>query len=134
MPRHADIELSPHYQRAGYTAAAQWLAADADNETLVFRKFDRLAALNLLYLQSEILELEDRVNKMHHEAENGDMSVMTAARSWEKLVSQSRQGLPEVQERARGKMELIRELREKIREYRERRPPRPAKGQCATWC
>ncbi|KAI8168010.1 hypothetical protein K4K49_003926 [Colletotrichum sp. SAR 10_70] len=45
-------------RHGGYLAAASWLARDVDNETLIFRKFDALSAASLLYMQSEILELE----------------------------------------------------------------------------
>lgn len=89
MADDVDIENSSGQQRAGSTAAAEWLAGDPDNETLVFRKFDRLAALILLCLQSGIMEIESRVGKMHQDAEQGSMSVKKAARRWETLVSRA---------------------------------------------
>lgn len=88
MFRHVNTEIWPHYQGAGYTAAA-----DADNEAFVFREFDRLAPLKLLYLQSK---LEDGVDETHHAAETGDISAMMAARNIENLVIQARQGPPDV--------------------------------------
>lgn len=69
-------------QRAGYTAAAEWLARDADNEMFVFRKFDSLAAVNLLFLQSEMLEIEEKIKKLHQEALYGTTDTKKAARSW----------------------------------------------------
>lgn len=41
----------------------------------MFRKFDRLAALDLPYLQSEILEMDGRVDKLHQDAENGGQEM-----------------------------------------------------------
>lgn len=119
MSDAVDIETSPGQQRTGYIAAAAWLAADPDNETLVFRKLDKLAALNLLYLQSEILEVETRVDKMHQDAENGSMSVKKAARDFETLVSRVKDADPEARRNANLKLELIKELRAKIKEYRK---------------
>lgn len=103
----------------GYTAAASWLASDPDNETLVFRKFDDLAALNLLYMQSEILELQKRVRDMHKATVDGyDMDLRDAARTWETLVIQSKPG-DDFREDAKERMNLIMDLRMKLKEYRQ---------------
>ncbi len=105
-------------RQGGYTAAASWLARDPDNETFVFRKFDRLAAVNLLYLQSEILDLEKRLDDMHLLAiRSHDMELKDAACTWETLVEQSTG--PNARDDAKKRMHLIRELRRLLREYRE---------------
>lgn len=62
-----DVEIALEKRRRGYTAAAIWLATDPDNETMVFRKFNSLAALNFLCLQSEILEMEKTIEKRHQD-------------------------------------------------------------------
>ncbi len=36
----------------GFAQVAEWVALDPDNELFVFRKFDKLAVRNLLYLQA----------------------------------------------------------------------------------
>lgn len=96
---------------------AAWLALDRDNEALIFRKFDRLAVLNLLYLQSEILELEKQIDALHLETLEGyDMDLKDAAKTWETLVSQCCQDPP--REDAKRRMDLILALRGKIKEYR----------------
>lgn len=117
----ADIELSLRdKRRGGYTTAAEWLSKDPDNETLVFRKFDKLAALNLLYLQSEVLEIEKRIDRLGNEAIcSSDWDLHEAARRWETLVRQASEADPEFKHAAREKMELICSLRSKIKEYRE---------------
>lgn len=117
-----DIELALQAKRrGGYTAAAEWLARDADNETLVFRKFDKLAALNLLYLQSEILEIEHRVERMHQDsiANGSDLDLQETARRWETLVRQATEGDPRFRQDAQAKMQLVWDLRAKLKEYRK---------------
>lgn len=118
MPTDVEVALAQEKRRGGYTAAASWLAADPDHETLVFRKFDKLAALNLLYLQSEMLEMEQRVEAMHQDALYGDMTVKEAGRKWEALTKQCTEGSPEIRADAQKKMETIQELRVKTKEYR----------------
>ncbi|KAJ3953288.1 hypothetical protein N0V92_010246 [Colletotrichum tropicale] len=106
-------------RQGGYLAAASWLARDVDNETLIFRKFETLSAANLLYMQSEILELEKRLEHMHLLAiQSDEMDLKDAASTWETLVEQSRTGATTFRQDAKERMNLIRELREKLREYR----------------
>lgn len=42
----------------GYPSIAEDISSDPDRTSLVFRRFDKLAVRNLLYLQSELAELE----------------------------------------------------------------------------
>jgi hypothetical protein len=42
----------------GYPSLTEDIASDPDRTSLVFRRFDKLAVRNLLYLQSELVELE----------------------------------------------------------------------------
>ncbi|KAH9908518.1 hypothetical protein F4778DRAFT_350218 [Xylariomycetidae sp. FL2044] len=114
MSAHDEKDLFERH--GGYLSAASWLARDPDNETFIFRKFDRLAALNLLYMQSEILELEKRLSDQHLDVARGhDMDLKDAASTWETLTSQFRSGRPDAGER----MKLILELREKLKTYHE---------------
>ncbi|CAJ2505208.1 Uu.00g126020.m01.CDS01 [Anthostomella pinea] len=53
---------------AGYAQWASWMAADPDNEPFIFRKFDELAAVDLLYLQSEMIDIEAELKEMNQEA------------------------------------------------------------------
>ncbi|KAK3325064.1 hypothetical protein B0H66DRAFT_599251 [Apodospora peruviana] len=106
----------------GYAKVAQWMAQDADNETLVFRKFDELAVHNLLYLQSELLELEERLCEMNKVVSNGvDMDLKGAAREWEVLQAHVAGDTTraEVAEAAKKRMTLVHEIRTKLREYHE---------------
>ncbi|KAF5521041.1 hypothetical protein CGCA056_v008763 [Colletotrichum aenigma] len=106
-------------RHGGYLTAASWLARDVDNETLIFRKFDTLSAANLLYMQSEILELGKRLEHLHFTTVHGDdMDLKDAASTWETLVEQSRAGTTSFREDAKQRMNLIKELRERLRENR----------------
>ncbi|KAL3292575.1 hypothetical protein RB213_014224 [Colletotrichum asianum] len=115
------MHINEHFERhGGYLTAASWLARDIDNETLIFRKFDVLSAANLLYLQSEIIELERRLESMHLTTlQSDDMDLKDAASTWETLVEQSRAGTAHFRQDAKERMDLIRELRERLREYHE---------------
>jgi hypothetical protein len=99
----------------GFAAAAEWLAQDGDDETLIFRKFGEIGVRNLLYLQCEILLLRKRLGVFDATMSNDDaeMELKDAARTWETLVELCEQQ----EERAIEQMGLIRELRGKMREY-----------------
>ncbi|KAI1185408.1 hypothetical protein F5B17DRAFT_32653 [Nemania serpens] len=102
----------------GYAAVAGWIALDPDGETFVFRKFDELAARNLLCLQSELLSIEKELallDRQDAQAAQDDLRAKDTARSWETLVSRSRAG----HDGSRRRMELLGSLRSKIKEYHE---------------
>ena len=57
---HSDVEndaVKISYLK-GYPSLAAFIASDKDKSTVIYRRFDRLSARNLLYLQSELAELE----------------------------------------------------------------------------
>lgn len=98
----------------GFAAVAEWIALDPDNEPFIFRKFDRLAARNLLYLQAQIMMLEQEIEKLdQHAAQSDDMSLKDAARRWEQLVKQNAEG----QEHAQRQVKLIAEIKHALKEY-----------------
>lgn len=122
-------KLNENSRFGGYVAAASFIAADPDDETLIFRKFNKLAALNLLYLQSEMLDLEAQIDNMHiavlesyKEPSNIGMPVISAASTWETLVRQSDPTTKDFRQDAKEKMDLIMRLREKLKEYRKLSP------------
>jgi hypothetical protein len=59
--RRTDVELGRARPLDGFPSLANFIASDHDRTSLVFRRFDKLAARNLLYLQSELAELEARM-------------------------------------------------------------------------
>jgi hypothetical protein len=99
----------------GYASAAAFIASDPDNETFVYRKFDQLGARNLLYLQCELLHLEQKLNRLDETTRaSNDPDIREEARSWDAFTeSFDRRNQTAVQ-----KMELILKIRAKMKEYR----------------
>ena len=100
----------------GYPSLAGFIASDPDKTTSIYRRFDRLAARNLLYLQSELVELEAQQDELDAQ----DFSHVTttsekeSARNWKTMKDRAGQeGYPREKERLR----LAKEIREKIKEY-----------------
>ncbi|KAI6584227.1 hypothetical protein MCOR12_010623 [Pyricularia oryzae] len=103
----------------GFQAVSRWIAADDDGEAFVFRKFDRLAARNLLYLQARMLALEERINKIDGAA--GSMDMLQVLRNWEMLVAKSEDSKVhiEAREKMKKQIDLHEELQKTIKEYHE---------------
>jgi hypothetical protein len=98
----------------GFAAVAEWMARDPDSETFIFRKFDKLAARNLLFLQARIMSLEKQLKALDKEISNTtDMILKDAARTWEVLVEQDSQG----QEHAQRYMKLVVQIKQALKEY-----------------
>jgi hypothetical protein len=106
-------------RRNGYASAATMIATDLDNETFIFRRFDELGARNLLYLQTELLMLEDELKKLDAEVVNhrdpDHFDLKDAQRDWRKLLRQCDRG----NERFVKRRRVVKELREKIKVYRK---------------
>ena len=112
-----DIELGTLrvVDRDGYRAVAAWIARDPDNETFIYRRFDQLSARNLLYLQSELLALEKRLERLDAETAKGaDMDLKDSARRWEIFSKNAEDQVDE-----RDRMNIVFEIRAKIKEYRK---------------
>lgn len=102
-------------RKEGFADVARWIALDSDSETSIYRKFHELAARNLLYLQAELLVLEKQLNELdEQDVKTDDLDLKDAARTWETLTRRHAAGL----EDAKYRMELIKKLRTKLREYR----------------
>ncbi|KAI1200924.1 hypothetical protein F5X97DRAFT_291666 [Nemania serpens] len=117
QPNQSDRQATPP-PLEGYAAVAGWLALDPDGETFVFRKFDNLAARNLLCIQSELLAVEKELallDRRDAEAARDDLRAKDTARSWDTLVSRSSAG----HDGSRRRIELLESLRSKIKEYHE---------------
>ncbi|UNI19989.1 hypothetical protein JDV02_006129 [Purpureocillium takamizusanense] len=104
---------------AGYAQWSSWIASDHDDEGLVFRRFDNLAAVNLLYLQSEMMEIEKRLAAMDRESTRSlNPDAIAETFSLEALVAHCQPNHPRRPD-AKERMDLILELRLKIKEYHE---------------
>lgn len=100
----------------GFSNVARWIALDRDGESLIYREFREVTARNLLYLQCELLDIERQLKERDKiDANSLDMELKDAARTWETLKSQYKDG----KEEAKTHMNLIMEMRVKLKEYRK---------------
>jgi hypothetical protein len=94
----------------GYGRLASFLAEDKDRSTSVYRGFHRVTTRNLLYLESELVELEARQDALD-DLDRDDLENLASVASWEVLSKSTR-------EIDRDKLNLIREIRRVTQEYR----------------
>lgn len=98
----------------GYPSLAAFIASDRDKSTAIYRRFDRLSARNLLYLQSELVELEAKQDAYDAEDRGLTTQEKVSTRNWE-LFKERAQEAGNIRERKR--MELVINIRERIKEY-----------------
>ncbi|KAJ5847821.1 hypothetical protein N7455_011778 [Penicillium solitum] len=101
--------------RDGYPALAAWIGRDPDGETLVFRRFRRLSARNLLHLQSQLIQLELEIDELDRKARCTDLDARQASRRWETLT----QLAADPQRPEKERLDKVNELSLKIKEYEE---------------
>ncbi|KAE8446491.1 hypothetical protein EG329_011954 [Mollisiaceae sp. DMI_Dod_QoI] len=94
----------------GYPTLANFIAQDQD--AAIYRKFDRLSARTILYKQSELFELEARLDAFDKIDVTGDAATRNAARSWKKFWYNGNQ-------RDQERRALMSKIREAIKEYHE---------------
>lgn len=112
--------ISPRKHLEGYAEFADFISSDP--QLSVYRKYDRLAARNLLYLEANVQWVEIELERLDEE----DMKILDtsqnevekkrveeSARCWEALVIQAKKK----EERAIRRMELIMKLRSAMKEY-----------------
>src|SRR5450432_4230836 len=84
----ADAEVSrrpwDEYQM-GYPRFAAFIAEDKDKSSTIYRRFERLAARNLLYLESELAELEKKQDDMDEDYQREPHESTKSSRSWKAL-------------------------------------------------
>jgi hypothetical protein len=111
---HGSVETRCVYIK-GYASLAAFIAEDRDKSTAIFRRFDRLSARNLLYLQSELAELEAKQDAFDKEDFKAGTEEKASARSWPIF----KQRAEENNKREKERMDLVKEIRGKIKEYRQ---------------
>ena len=113
---HSDVELAyfqsaPPARLEGYPSFAQFIARDGD--AAIFRKYAHLSARSLLYLQSELHELDEQLRQLDREdakdVENEE--PQKAAREW-RYYSDRDNGRASQHRVLQGKIKL------KLKEYR----------------
>lgn len=90
----------------GYPSLAAFMASDRDRTAMIFRRFDRLSARTLLYLQSELAEMEARLAEYDEQDR-----AQPGARNWE-VFKQNAQDQPD-------RMDLVKRIKESMLEYSE---------------
>lgn len=95
----------------GYPSFAQFIATDSD--AAIYRKYGNLSARNLLYLQSELHELEEQLQQLDMEdaKDISNEAAQRVAREWGHYND------PDNQAACRHKV-LQEKIRLKVREYR----------------
>ena len=98
-------------QLEGYPTFAEFISKDKD--AAIYRKFENLSARNLLYLQSELHDLERQLHEIDREdAKNiDDENAQQAARLWTHFANDSN-------DQALARRKLHDRIKSKIREYR----------------
>ncbi|KAK8091518.1 hypothetical protein PG997_001879 [Apiospora hydei] len=83
----------PLHQQHDYSTFASFIAADLDRSTLIFNRFDRLAARNLLMMQSELHELQTELDMMDAQDGRSSESKDALVQEIRSLMSDYRQAL-----------------------------------------
>jgi hypothetical protein len=122
----SDVEkdvMALHYI-SGFGDLAKFIASDHDGDTAIFRRFDSLSSRNLLYLQSELAELECLQRQYDEEdardSLQADLSAVinSTSRDWSSFDQGANDPNSPVRERLKKRMELVVAIREKLKEYR----------------
>ena len=114
MPKdleHSTVEV--RYVK-GYPSLAAFIASDRDKSTAIYRRFDRLSARNLLYLQSELIELEARQDALDLEDLEATTEDKKSTRDWQVFKTRASK---ENNVREKDRMAVVKEIREKMKEY-----------------
>jgi len=95
----------------GYPTFSAFIAKDQD--AAIYRKYESLSARNLLYLSSEIHELEDQLKTLDEADYKSSCFVAEgAARKWEHYSNGKEPGV-------QAHRELQAKIKVKLKEYRE---------------
>jgi hypothetical protein len=118
----SDVEKSIEIRYvSGFPSLSAFIASDPDHSTAIFKRFDRLSARNLLYLQSELAELQARQDALDREDQKAAQTdswreVKESARDWNAFVASAADN---GSERAKAQMDLVEQIRVKLKEYHE---------------
>jgi hypothetical protein len=114
--RPLDLEkghAKPHLY--GFASVAELIASDEDKSGTIYRRFDKLSARNLLYLESKLAILESAQERFDEE-DGTIFDLKSAATSWEEFEEQAKDcDRPELQKR----MTLVKEIAATLKTYRK---------------
>lgn len=111
-----DIEATgmAHHHLTGFPSLAAFIASDQDKTAAIFKRFNRLAARNLLHLQSELAELQARQDKLDQQELSGDLQSKQCSRNWADFCTAAAS-----EARQMERMELAQNIRVTLKEYRK---------------
>jgi hypothetical protein len=116
------VELGNIKPINGFPRVADKIARDPDKTTTIYRRFDRLSARHLLFLEAEIAELEALQNKYDSDdLVATDQVVIESHSDWKKFqkYANEKDGNGEhTQQMQAAKMELALKIKDKLKEYR----------------
>lgn len=114
---HSALDVESRLQYVtGFASLAKFIASDRDRTTLVFKRFDELAARNLLYLQSELADLYAQQRRFDMEDAAADLRMKQYARNFEDFKKAAADGADPKQ---KDRKELMLQIRSMLKEYRE---------------
>lgn len=99
----------------GFAEVARFIADDKEHTSSIYRRYERLAARDLLYLQEELRTLELQLEEFDREDVQGGEDEIEAAVNWAVLQKGARTSNSKESHRQK----VIRKLRIKIKEYRK---------------
>jgi hypothetical protein len=102
---------------AGYPSLAAFIASDRDRTTFIYKRFDELAARNLLYLQSELAELHSKQRAFDQEDLISDMQTKQCARNFTAFEKAALQSNNNTKQKERWELATL--IRKTLKEYRE---------------
>jgi hypothetical protein len=100
---------------SGYPYLAAFITSDRDRTTLIYKRFDELAARNLLYLQSELAELQAQQRTFDQEDLNADQETKRCSRNYSVFAKAVADGDTKQKQR----WDLMLQIRQTMKDYRE---------------
>ncbi|KAF4618144.1 hypothetical protein G7Y89_g14962 [Cudoniella acicularis] len=98
---------------SSYAAFSEFIASDT--ELSLYRTFHALSSRSLLYLQSSLLALENRLKELDEEdLKDLDHDKLLSAKCWETFSARAKE-----QPREAERMDLIIEIKKQMKEYHE---------------
>jgi hypothetical protein len=114
-----DVESKTYYL-SGYPSLANFIASDRDRTTLIYKRFDELAARNLLYLQSELAELQAKQCAFDHEdLTAGQDTAGQDTKQCARNFANFRKAAEANEQKQKERWEVMKKTRETLKEYRE---------------
>ena len=96
----------------GFPSLANFISSDRDGTSTIFKRFNRLAARNLLLLQSELAELEAKLDEYDREDNGRGMEVLQSLRNWEEYKARN--------DKDSDRMKLLDKIRITLKDYSRR--------------